>query len=71
MQKDYLTTSEIRPYLEKELSYPVSDSTIGKWRYDTYRGKNKGPKFYKHGYKAIRYKVADVLAWAREMGISK
>lgn len=71
MKKDYLKTNEIRDYIEKNFSYAVSDSTIGKWRYDRYRGKDKGPVFYRHGYKEVRYRIADVDAWAREMGISK
>lgn len=71
MQKDYLKTSEIRQYIESKFGYSVSDSTIGKWRFERRNGKDRGPEFYRHGYKEVRYKIAVVDAWAKSIGIAQ
>lgn len=71
MQKNYLLTTEIVPYLKEKFDYEITESSVGQWRSRTYKGNVKGPKFYRHGYKQIRYKIADVDAWAAEMGLTK
>ncbi|MBY0554220.1 helix-turn-helix domain-containing protein [bacterium] len=49
---------------EKELAEHLSVSvrTLQIWR-----AQNKAPKHYRHGYKGIRYKVEDVLAWKQKL----
>lgn len=57
---DLLNTKEVADFLD------VSPNTVRLWR-----EKERGPEYFQRGYKRYFYKLADVKAFAKEMGYDK
>lgn len=59
---EWLTRKEAATYL-KSLGIPIGDRTLGNKAANNNAG--NGPAFYSFGWNMVRYKKADLDAWAK------